>query len=819
MALTTVPVSLSATALTLTTAAQPNITSVGTLTGLTVSGNIAGTLTTAAQTNITSVGTLTGLTVSGNIAGTLTTAAQTNITSVGTLSALTISGDLTVDTDTLKVDSTNNRVGVNKASPTLALDVVGKLNVFNGASGFRFEEYNNNATIWLDGSNGDFSGGDYWNMTAHGTSHLGWGYIATTSLAIDASGNVGIGTTSPDAIFHVKTLSGVHRSRFESGNNHSLVRLIAGTGSNAGVEFYSGAGNVGNITADSSSNLIFEPAGTERWRINNVGVLTSGGNTAVSIGGTPADANYTEVGPGYINLSRDDTADAKQILFGKNGAVHSYFETTSSGLNIGGANVIIEGSELRIQRPSGGTSYLGILMDSGEKVRFRNSYANKDIYFDRNGNVGIGVTPSTIYSTYTGLDIGSGGIISITSGNENIAISSNAYLNTSGAWAYKTTNEASSYLQSAGVHYWRSVGSASGTITWTDLMSLNTNSQLYLPTGRVQARTALMGEVGSHAMFGSNSASEPIAISRDFSISYPDIVISAYGNIGIGTTTPAHYGNYKTLNIEHGGVGSIIQLNGATTNMRHLIQNNNGQMILSADHGAVASNSSIYLQTDGTNRMTVSDTSYPGFVKVNGSAGALVVAAAGITTFYSTGTNQGVGLYQGGAYSSCGAHMEIATDGSTGWSPIYINKYNTNSSTDNRWMSFGVNAYNNDSATIAYSYTTGNFTLENASDYRIKENVENYSGGLEKINAIRVVSYNKINNTVGTKIEGFIAHELQEIIPAAVSGEKDAMKVDEAGETVPNYQMLSKETLVPYLVSAIQELSAEVEALKAKVGE
>ena len=62
MALTTVPASLSATALTLTTAAQPNITSVGTLTGLTVSGNTALTLNTSAQPNITSVGTLTSLT-------------------------------------------------------------------------------------------------------------------------------------------------------------------------------------------------------------------------------------------------------------------------------------------------------------------------------------------------------------------------------------------------------------------------------------------------------------------------------------------------------------------------------------------------------------------------------------------------------------------------------------------------------------------------------------------------------------------------------------------------------------------------------------
>jgi len=59
----------------------------------------------------------------GNIAGTLTTAAQTNITSVGTLSSATISGDLTVDTSTLKVDSTNNRVGIGNASPDVSLDL------------------------------------------------------------------------------------------------------------------------------------------------------------------------------------------------------------------------------------------------------------------------------------------------------------------------------------------------------------------------------------------------------------------------------------------------------------------------------------------------------------------------------------------------------------------------------------------------------------------------------------------------------------------------------------------------------------------------
>jgi hypothetical protein len=94
---------------TLATAAQTNITSVGTLTrldvglgGISSAGGITGTLNTAAQTNITSVGTLTrldvclgGISSAGGITGTLNTAAQTNITSVGTLTSLSSSGLVT----------------------------------------------------------------------------------------------------------------------------------------------------------------------------------------------------------------------------------------------------------------------------------------------------------------------------------------------------------------------------------------------------------------------------------------------------------------------------------------------------------------------------------------------------------------------------------------------------------------------------------------------------------------------------------------------------------------------------------------------------
>ena len=87
----------------------------GNLTG-NVTGNVTGDLTGDVTGNVTG-------NVSGNLTGSVLTAAQTNITSVGTLGALTVTGDVTVDTNTLKVDATNNRVGILNASPDVTLDI------------------------------------------------------------------------------------------------------------------------------------------------------------------------------------------------------------------------------------------------------------------------------------------------------------------------------------------------------------------------------------------------------------------------------------------------------------------------------------------------------------------------------------------------------------------------------------------------------------------------------------------------------------------------------------------------------------------------
>jgi len=110
------------------------------------------------------------------------------------------------------------------------------------------------------------------------------------------------------------------------------------------------------------------------------------------------------------------------------------------------------------------------------------------------------------------------------------------------------------------------------------------------------------------------------------------------------------------------------------------------------------------------------------------------------------------------------------------------------------------------------SITSGATAFNTSSDYRLKNTIAPMTGALAKVAALKPVTYKwNIDNSEG---EGFIAHELAEVCPHAVTGEKDA--VDAEGN--PQYQGIDVSFLVATLTAAIQELSAEVTALKAKLG-
>jgi hypothetical protein len=111
--------------------------------------------------------------------------------------------------------------------------------------------------------------------------------------------------------------------------------------------------------------------------------------------------------------------------------------------------------------------------------------------------------------------------------------------------------------------------------------------------------------------------------------------------------------------------------------------------------------------------------------------------------------------------------------------------------------------------TIQVSGTTTSYNT--SSDYRLKENVQPMTGALVKVAQLKPVTYKWKSD--GTDGEGFIAHELAEVCPQAVSGEKDALKAD--GSIMP--QGIDTSFLVATLTAAIQEQQALIIQLQADV--
>jgi len=111
------------------------------------------------------------------------------------------------------------------------------------------------------------------------------------------------------------------------------------------------------------------------------------------------------------------------------------------------------------------------------------------------------------------------------------------------------------------------------------------------------------------------------------------------------------------------------------------------------------------------------------------------------------------------------------------------------------------------SITVVASTTSYN----TASDYRLKEDWQPMSGSIDRVKALNPVNFAwKVD---GSRVDGFLAHEAQEVVPEAVTGTKDA--VDAEGN--PEYQGIDQSKLVPLLTSALQEAVAKIESLEARV--
>ena len=125
----------------------------------------------------------------------------------------------------------------------------------------------------------------------------------------------------------------------------------------------------------------------------------------------------------------------------------------------------------------------------------------------------------------------------------------------------------------------------------------------------------------------------------------------------------------------------------------------------------------------------------------------------------------------------------------------------------------GATAGNTSGSIVGWISTNSSATAYNtSSDYRLKENITLLDGAIARLNQLPVHRFNFIADP-DTVVDGFIAHEAQEVVPECVTGTKD--EEDENGD--PVYQGIDQSKIVPLLTAALQEAIAKINALEARI--
>ena len=121
--------------------------------------------------------------------------------------------------------------------------------------------------------------------------------------------------------------------------------------------------------------------------------------------------------------------------------------------------------------------------------------------------------------------------------------------------------------------------------------------------------------------------------------------------------------------------------------------------------------------------------------------------------------------------------------------------------------------FRNGNGQVGSIETNGSATSFNtSSDYRLKENVVDLGGAIDRVKQLAPKRFNFIANPNKT-VDGFLAHEAQTVVPEAVTGTYN--KVDDNGNAV--MQGIDQSKLVPLLTAALQEAIAKIETLETEV--
>ena len=253
-------------------------------------------------------------------------------------------------------------------------------------------------------------------------------------------------------------------------------------------------------------------------------------------------------------------------------------------------------------------------------------------------------------------------------------------------------------------------------------------------------------------------------IAVDASAPDDSVVVDASGNVGIGTSSPAvrfHVSGSSTYVAGIEGSSAYALMGFKASGTTGTIDNANVAIGANGD--------ALYFRSGGAERARID------------SSGNLLVGKTAVN-------NSSTGVYIAGGGNADHGMINVARPPNTTMIQIVNSSGNT--------------------VVGQISQNGTNTTYSTSSDYRLKNTIAPMTGALARVAALKPCTYKW--NADGSDGEGFIAHELAEVCPDAVTGEKDAVDAD--GN--PQYQGIDTSFLVATLTAAIQEQQAIIEEQK-----
>ena len=268
------------------------------------------------------------------------------------------------------------------------------------------------------------------------------------------------------------------------------------------------------------------------------------------------------------------------------------------------------------------------------------------------------------------------------------------------------------------------------------------------------------------------------------------VTIDTSQNVGIGTSTVA---SGRKLQVEASG-DTIQRINsGGASSGLGIEFANNGTLRGGIGNGSgnISGGSATTLAIQAVNEMVFASGGYSERMRIDSSGNVLV----GTTSVPTNGAS--------------GAGSATFNDS------INVKGITSHAGVNGAYQTNRINFQWNGSATRLWVDTTDTGSITVSSDYRVKKDIETQTqNALSRIALIRPVTYTYSDyepfswKADGVSREGFIAHELQVVVPSAVEGEKDAEN---------QIQSLKLDALCSVMVKAIQEQQTIINNLKARI--